>query len=89
MINRALTPVANVSGEGMGRPELQVDNVDHIQGHTKKDGLSSHKLLSFYICNQMSSCFLSFRNDMFIVLQCLHTDDAIWRKNELLVLLLC
>lgn len=30
MIYRALTPVANVSGEGMGRPALQVDSVHQI-----------------------------------------------------------
>lgn len=63
MIYRALTPVANVFGEGTGRPTLQVDSVDQ----NKMDCVSTQKYFDLLLfssllghCRQMSSWFFSF-----------------------------
>lgn len=52
MIYRALTPVANVSGEGTGRPTLQVDSVDQIafRATTKWIAFPLRGFLTYYFC---------------------------------------
>lgn len=91
MIYRALTPVANVFGEGTGRPRLQVDSVDQ----NKMDCVSTQKfsdLLLFVLVGsllsnvKLISFFLRLKercaaSNLFLMdIQRLHSDNAIWRK---------
>lgn len=93
MIYRALTPVANVFGEGTGRPTLQVDSVDQPP---QQNGLRFHSEVSWPVTFVVLVGSLSSNVKLFLFLrlkerkagknynlmdiQCLHTDNAIWRK---------
>lgn len=52
VIYRALTPVANVSGEGTGRPALQVDSVHQttFRATTKRIAFPRTSFLTYYFC---------------------------------------
>lgn len=119
MIYRALTPVANVFGEGTRRPALQVDSVDQIAFRLTTEWIAFplRHLLTFIalmLVIVVKCQIVSFSQSEVLVwngkeknkerkqtnnplannhhslmdIQCLHTDNAIWRKYGILIELL-